>query len=106
MKCVLSMGSALAFAVLLAVVAAPTRSADVSQAVMLVASERLAGSPFERTVVVAAPLPDGRHVGFVLNRPTGVKLETLFPEQPSTHSVAEPVYAGGPSLERAVFAGR
>jgi putative AlgH/UPF0301 family transcriptional regulator len=49
------------------------RAADLSQAVILVASERLAGSPFEQTVILAAPLPQGGHVGFVVNRPTGVK---------------------------------
>lgn len=38
------------------------------------------------------------------NRPTSVKLETLFPEQASTHNVVDPVYAGGPVLSRAVFA--
>ena len=81
-----------------------TRAADLSQAVMLVASDSLAGSPFEQTVIVAAPLPQGGHVGFIVNRPTGVKLETLFPEQTSTHKVVEPVYAGGPAMPRAVFA--
>jgi putative transcriptional regulator len=80
------------------------RAADLSQAVILVASERLAGSPFEQTVILAAPLPQGGHVGFVVNRPTSVKLETLFPEQASTHNVVDPVYAGGPMMPGAVFA--
>jgi putative transcriptional regulator len=80
------------------------RAADLSQAVILVASERLAGSSFEQTVILAAPLPQGGHVGFVVNRPTGVKLETLFPEQASTHNVVDPVYAGGPMMPGAVFA--
>jgi putative transcriptional regulator len=77
---------------------------DLSRAVVLVASDRLAGSVFEKTVVVAAPAPQGGHVGFVVNRPTGVKLETLFPEQASTHKVVDPVYAGGPALSSGVFA--
>jgi len=81
-----------------------TRAADLSQAVILVASDSLAGSPFEQTVIVAAPLPQGGHVGFIVNRPTGVKLETLFPEQAATHNVVDPVYAGGPAMSRAVFA--
>ena len=77
---------------------------DLSHAVVLVASDRLAGSVFEQTVVVAAPAPQGGHMGFVVNRPTGVKLETLFPEQASTHNVVDPVYAGGPALSSGVFA--
>jgi putative transcriptional regulator len=80
------------------------RAVDLSQAVILVASNRLAGSIYEQTVILAAPLPEGGHLGFIVNRPTEVKLETLFPEQPSTRNVADPVYAGGPVLSNAVFA--
>jgi len=43
-------------------------------------------------------------MGIVLNRPTGVKLESLFPEQEATHNVAEQVYAGGPVLPSVLFA--
>src|ERR1700694_3181329 len=87
------------FGALLALFAGLTgaaRAVDRPQAVIVVASERRAGSPFEQTVILAAPLPQGGHVGFVVNRPTRVKLETLFPEQASTHNVVDPVYAGGP----------
>jgi putative transcriptional regulator len=95
------------FAALLVLVAGFTgvaHAADLSQAVILVASERLAGSPFARTVIIAAPLPQGGHVGFIVNRPTGVKLETLFPEQASTQKVVEPVCVGGPMMSGTVFA--
>jgi putative transcriptional regulator len=77
---------------------------DLSHAVILVASEKLSGSPYEETVILAAPLPKGGHMGIVLNRPTGVKLESLFPEQESTHKVVDQVYAGGPLLTGALFA--
>jgi len=92
------------FFVLFAGVTGAARALDLSQAVMLVASNRLAGSIYEQTVILAAPLPQGGYLGFIVNRPTQVKLETLFPEQPSTHNVADPVYAGGPILSNAVFA--
>ena len=55
-------------------------------------------------MILAAPLPQGGHLGFIVNRPTQVKLETLFPEQHSTRNVGDPVYAGGPILSNAVFA--
>jgi putative AlgH/UPF0301 family transcriptional regulator len=71
-------------------------AADLSQAVVLVASERLSDSPFAQTVVLATPLPEGGHIGFVLNRPTGVKLESLLPDQESSRKVVDQVYAGGP----------
>ena len=92
------------FFVLFAGVTGAARAVDLSQAVVLVASNRLAGSIYEQTVILAAPLPQGGYLGFIVNRPTQVKLETLFPEQPSTHNVADPVYAGGPILSNAVFA--
>jgi putative transcriptional regulator len=100
-RCLQSCG---AFLVLFAGVAGAARAVDLSQAVILVASNRLAGSIYEQTVILAAPLPQGGHLGFVVNRPTSVKLESLFPDQASTHNVVDPVYAGGPVLPRAVFA--
>lgn len=93
-----------AFVVLFAGMTGAAGAVDLSQAVILVASDRLAGSIYEQTVVLAAPLPQGGYLGFVVNRPTHVKLETLFPQQPSTRNVADPVYAGGPILSNAVFA--
>jgi len=96
--------SLVALLILFAGMTGMARAAGLSQAVILVASERLAGSLYEETVVLAAPLPQGGHMGFVVNRPTSVKLENLFPEQASTHNVVEPVYAGGPALSRGVFA--
>jgi putative transcriptional regulator len=80
------------------------RAVDLSQAVILVASNRLAGSIYDQTVILAAPLPQGGHFGFIVNRPTSIKLQNLFPEQGSTRKVVDPVYAGSPVLSRAVFA--
>jgi len=90
--------------VLFAGVTGAAHAVDLSEAVLLVASGRLAGSIYEQTVILAAPLPQGGYLGFIVNRPTRVKLETLFPEQPSTRNVADPVYAGGPVLSNAVIA--
>jgi putative transcriptional regulator len=84
--------------------AARATEVDLSQAVLLVASGKLADSVYEKAVVLAAPLPDGGHVGIILNRPTGASLESLFPDQPATHEVAGPVYLGGPMLPTALLA--
>ena len=82
--------TALAF-VFAAFIVGVARAADRSQAVVLVASQDLDGSPFEQTVVIAAPLLDGGHIGFIVNRPTPVKLETLFPDEAEMRKVNEPI---------------
>jgi len=80
-------------------------AADLSAPVVLVASSRLDGSPYHLAVVVAAPLPDGRgHIGLIVNRPTPFKLEKLLPDDAAAHNVSDPVYVGGPSLARGLFA--
>jgi putative transcriptional regulator len=84
--------------------AAAAGAADLSGPVILVASERLAGSPFEQTVILATPLPQGGYMGIVVNRPTGVKLESVLPSQASARNVVDQVYAGGPMLQGIVFA--
>ena len=71
---------------------------------MLVATSKLAGSVYEQSVLVAAPLARGGHIGFIINRPTNVKLEALFPDQAGCHDVVDPVYVGGMELSNAVFA--
>jgi len=80
------------------------RAADISEPVILVASESLNGSPFEQTVVIATPVPNGGHIGFIVNRPTAVKLEALFPDEPPARKVKEPVYIDGPVQPSAVIA--
>ena len=77
---------------------------ELPQAALLVASDRLAGSPYEETVLIVAPLAEGGHVGFIVNRPTNVKLQDLFPEHAPSRKVVSPIYVGGPVLPEAVFA--
>jgi putative AlgH/UPF0301 family transcriptional regulator len=91
-------------ALLLAVATSGTRAADLSEPVVLVARASLDNTPFAQTVVIAAPAPGGAHIGFVVNRPSQMKLDTLFPDQEPAHNVAEPVYLGGPSLPNGLFA--
>lgn len=78
--------------------------AELSRAVMLQATDRLGGSPFEETVLVAAPLEQGGHLGFIVNHPTDMKLEELFPDHAPSRKVVRPLYVGGPVLSQAVFA--
>jgi putative transcriptional regulator len=84
--------------------AARAADLDLSHAVLLVATGSQANSVYEKTVLLAAPLPDGGHVGIIINRPTGVKLQTLFPDQPSARKVADQVYLGGQTMPTVLFA--
>ena len=84
--------------------AGAARAADLSRAVMLAASEQLAGTPYEGTILIAAPLPRGGHIGFIVNRPTDVKLAAIFPEHAPSRKVVDPVYVGGPMLVEGIFA--
>ena len=87
---------------LLAVGCAAVRAQDTGKPLLLVAAPGLAG-PFERTTLVVAPLA-GKHIGFILNRATDVRLSTLFPDHPASAAVADPVYIGGPEMNEALFA--
>jgi putative transcriptional regulator len=55
-------------------------------------------------VLVAAPAPNGGHIGVILNRPTKRSLGSLFPEHEPSKKVVEPVYYGGPFSRGALVA--
>jgi len=95
------------FAALLAiaaVVSGVARAAELSEPIILVASSRLDQTPFQQAVVLVTPLDDGAHIGFIINKPTGVKLQKLFPDDRAAGKVKESVYLGGPAFLQAVFA--
>jgi putative AlgH/UPF0301 family transcriptional regulator len=93
----------LALLALLASAAGAARAADLSHAVMLTASEELAGTAYEGTILIAAPLRGG-HMGFIVNRPTEVKLAAIFPEHAPSYKVVDPIYVGGPVYAEGIFA--
>jgi len=55
---------------LLCVLAAPWAQAQDSDAVLLVAHPMFRDLDYRQTVLIAAPAPNGGHVGVILNRPT------------------------------------
>jgi phospholipid transport system substrate-binding protein len=81
-----------ALALLVPAGAIAEQSSAVAGPVLLVASSTMGGA-YARTVVFAMPARDG-HAGFVLNRPTDVRIEGL----------ASPVFAGGPEHPETLFA--
>jgi putative transcriptional regulator len=73
-------------------------------AILLVAHPAFRDLEYRQTVLIAAPAPNGGHVGVILNRPTRRSLESLFPEHEPSKKVVEPVFYGGPFSRGALVA--
>ena len=90
----------------LAVVAAassPAR-AEEDDAMLLIAHPAFLDRDYRQAVLLAAPGPNGGHVGVIINRPTKSSLSSLFPEHEPSKKVLEPVYYGGPFSRGALVA--
>ena len=75
---------------------APLTLAQESEAVFLVAHPAFRDADYRESVLIAAPAPNGGHVGLILNRPTRRSLGSLFPEHEPSKKVVEPVFYGAP----------
>lgn len=73
-------------------------------AMLLVAHPAFRDLEYRQTVLLAAPAPNGGHVGVILNRPTKRSLGSLFPEHEPSKKVIEPVFYGGPFSRGALVA--
>ena len=73
-------------------------------AVFLVAHPAFRDAGYFHTVLIAAPIPSGGHIGVILNRPTNRSLISFFPEHEPSKKVAEPVRYGGPFSPGALIA--
>ena len=92
----------LALAVLITA-ALPARAQEEG-AMLLVAHPGFRDLDYRQTVLLAAPAPNGGHVGVILNRPTRRSLSSLFPEHEPSKKVIEPVFFGGPFSTSALVA--
>jgi len=77
---------------------AHSQEIDPIGAVTLVAAPRLIDPDYRGAVLLAVPVENNRHVGVIINRPTGRSLASLFPEHSPSKLVRDPVYFGGPML--------
>ena len=92
-------------AALVFTLAAPLALAtDISNTVVLVAKRQLHDRLYGSTIIVARPLGDDRHLGFIVNKPTTVTLGKLFPKHAPSQKVIDPVYLGGPMGPEVIFA--
>jgi putative transcriptional regulator len=93
------------FALIALLIATPLAGAQgQDDAIILVAHPAFRDLEYRQTVLIAAPAPNGGHVGVILNRPTRRSLGSLFPEHEPSKKVAEPVYYGGPFSRGALVA--
>jgi len=83
---------------------APARPADADESIILVAKRQLQDKLYGSTILIARPIGAGRHVGFIVNRPTEVTLGKLFPKHEPSRKVTEPVFLGGPVSPEVIFA--
>ena len=77
---------------------------DEDDAVLLVANPLFRDLEYRQTVLLAAPAPNGGHIGVIINRPTKQSLGNLFPEHEPSKKVVEPVFYGGPFSRGALVA--
>ena len=100
------MKSALRLVALIVSLAAglPAFAQAEGEAVILIAHPAFRDLEYRQTVLIAAPAPNGGHVGVILNRPTRRSLGSLFPEHEPSKKVADPVYYGGPFSRGALVA--
>ena len=82
----------------------PAAQAQEDEAIFLVAHPAFRDLDYRQTVLLAAPAPNGGHVGVILNRPTRRSLGSLFPEHEPSKKVMDPVYYGGPFSKGALVA--
>jgi putative transcriptional regulator len=85
---------------------APGYGADLpeTETVLLVAKPDLRDPVYGETILIARPIGQGRHLGFILNKPTKLSLADAFPGHGPSKVVSAPLYLGGPAEVEAVFA--
>ncbi|HZS66958.1 MAG TPA: YqgE/AlgH family protein [Burkholderiales bacterium] len=91
-------------AMLLALCASVAAAADLTQTVLLVAKRNLRDRLYGASILIAKPIGDERHVGFIMNKPTNLTLGKLFPKHGPSQKVIDPVYLGGPTGPEVIFA--
>ena len=82
----------------------PAAAADIDEPVILVAKRQLQDRFYGHTILVARPIGNDQHIGFIVNRPTKITLGQLFPQHGPSQKVPDPVYVGGPINAESIFA--
>jgi putative AlgH/UPF0301 family transcriptional regulator len=93
-------------AVLLAAVSwsAAAAPSDLDEPFMLVAKRQFKHQLYGNTILVAKPLGNDRHVGFIVNRPTPFTLGAVYPDHEASKKADSPIFLGGPFNSEVVMA--
>src|SRR5258708_12738266 len=75
---------------MLAAAAAP------GEPMLLVAKRGFEDPVYGSTIVLARPVGGGRHVGFIVNKPTKLNLSQLFPQPEPSKNVPHPPFPPAP----------
>jgi putative transcriptional regulator len=85
--------------------AVPAFASEISvDTVILVAKPALKHRLYRASILIAKPMSGGRHVGFIINKPTEYTLGKLFPEHEPSQKVSDPIFLGGPVSTGIIFA--
>jgi putative transcriptional regulator len=108
MKPFLALASALLLSLLLLsllLFSVPAAAADpAASSILLVAKRQLQDKLYGATILLARPIGQDQHIGFIVNRPSRVTLAQLFPQHAPSRKVVDPVYVGGPVTPESIFA--
>jgi len=88
----------------IAAAANASEAVDLSKSMILVARPELVDPLYGSTILVVTPVGGDQHAGFIVNRPSNIKLGQLFPDDGPSQKVIDPVYLGGPLSPQVVFA--
>ncbi len=98
-----AIASCLAVAALLWAGAAAAKEA-IDEPVILVATPQQRDRLYGTSVLIVTPIGNRQHIGFIVNRPTPVKLSDMFPNHAPSKQVLQPIYLGGPENRNVLFA--
>lgn len=92
------------FAALLMMSAPLAQQNEKPNGVFLVAKPGLRDPNFSETVVLVTQTADSSTVGVIVNRPTTLNLRQFLPDAAMLENYREPVFFGGPVMQRAIVA--
>lgn len=76
----------------------------IDEPMILVATPALRDQLYGASVLIVTPIGNGQHIGFILNRPTPLRLGQMFPDHAPSKKVTEPIFLGGPENQESLFA--
>ena len=80
-----------------------TPKLQVTQGVFLVATKKLHGTSFQKTIILLTHYTDREVMGLAINRPTELPLNQIFPKLSHLKKKTDLLYLGGPVRPKTLF---